>query len=195
MTVLPTSICLPWVVSLPGRSLSPANLIPIHSRSSSSNRRSAVRLGTTPTGNFPVSPLSSQPGRHLLDGTTRVFLAGLLFPLTGIITAAFLTRRLGAEDYGLLVLSTTLFAWIELTINALFSRATIKFVGKSTDWLPIGTTVIRLHLLAGIGGGLLLGLLAFPLALLFDEPVLAPYLALYALQVPISSLSQGHQIF
>jgi O-antigen/teichoic acid export membrane protein len=116
-----------------------------------------------------------------------------LFPLTGIITAAFLTRRLGAEGYGLLVLSTTLFAWIELTINALFSRATITFVGQSTNWLPIGTTVIRLHLLAGIGGGLLLGLLAFPMALLFDEPVLAPYLALYALQVPISSLSQGHQ--
>ena len=140
-----------------------------------------------------MSPLSSQPGRHLLDGTARVFLAGLLFPLTGIITAAFLTRRLGAEGYGLLVLSTTLFVWIELTINALFSRATIKFVGEAKDWHAIGMTVIRLHLLAGIGGGLLLGLLAFPLAWLFDEPALAPYLALYALQVPISSLSQGHQ--
>jgi O-antigen/teichoic acid export membrane protein len=140
-----------------------------------------------------VSPVSAQPGRHLLDGTARVFLAGLLLPLTGIITAAFLTRRLGAEGYGLLVLSTTLFVWVELTINALYSRATIKFVGEAKDWLPIGTTVIRLYLLAGIGGGLLLGLLAFPVAWLVDEPVLAPYLALYALQVPISSLSQGHQ--
>ena len=140
-----------------------------------------------------MSPLSSHSGRHLLDGTARVFLAGLLLPLTGFITAAFLTRRLGTEGYGLLVLSTTLFVWIELTINALFSRATIKFVGEAKDWLPIGTTVIRLHLLAGIGGGLILGLLAFPLAWLFDEPALAPYLALYALQVPISSLSQGHQ--
>lgn len=140
-----------------------------------------------------MSPLSSQAGRHLLDGTARVFLAGLLFPLTGIITAAFLTRRLGADGYGLLVLSTMLFMWIEFTINALFSRATIKFVGEAKDWLPVGTTVIRLHLLAGIGGGLLLGLLAFPFAWLFNEPVLAPYLALYALQLPISSLSQGHQ--
>lgn len=140
-----------------------------------------------------MSPLSSQAGRHLLDGTARVFLAGLLLPLTGIITAAFLTRRLGADGYGLLVLSTTLFVWIELTINALFSRATIKFVGEAKDWLPVGATVIRLHLLAGIGGAVLLGLLAFPLAWLFNEPVLAPYLALYALQVPISSLSQGHQ--
>ncbi len=122
-----------------------------------------------------------------------MFLAGLLLPLTGIITAAFLTRRLGTEGYGLLVLSTTLFVWIELTINALFSRATIKFVGEAKDWLPIATTVIRLHLLAGIGGGLLLGMLSFPLAWLFNEPSLAPYLALCALHVPISSLSQGHQ--
>jgi O-antigen/teichoic acid export membrane protein len=122
-----------------------------------------------------------------------VFLAGLLLPLTGIITAAFLTRRLGADGYGLLVLATTLFGWLEFSINSVFSRATIKFVGEAKDWRPVGTTVIRLHVLAGVGGGLLLGLLSFPLAWLFHEPLLAPYLALYALHLPISSLSQGHQ--
>ncbi len=140
-----------------------------------------------------MSTLYSHPGHHLLDGTARVFLAGLLLPLTGIITAAFLTRRLGTDGYGLLVLSTTLFIWIEVTINAFFSRATIKFVGEAKDWLPVGATVLRLHLLAGIGGGLLLGLLAFPLAWMFSEPSLALYLGLYALHIPISSLSQGHQ--
>lgn len=140
-----------------------------------------------------MSPLSSQHGRHLLDGTARVFLAGLLLPLTGIITAAFLTRRLGADGYGLLVLSATLFGWIELSINSFFSRATIKFVGEAKDWRPVGTTVIRLHVLAGVIGGLLLGLLSFPLAWFLHEPLLAPYLALYALHIPISSLSQGHQ--
>ena len=146
-----------------------------------------------PARHCVVSPLSSQPGRHLVDGTARVFLAGLLFPLTGIITAAFLTRRLGADGYGLLVLSTTLFAWIELCINPFFSRATIKFVGEAKDWRPIGATVVRLQLLAGVGGGLLLGLLSFPLARLFGEPLLAPCLALYALHVPIGTLSQAHQ--
>ena len=140
-----------------------------------------------------MSPLSSQPGRHLLDGTARVFLAGLLLPLTGIITAAFLTRRLGSDGYGLLVLSTTLFGWIEFSINSFFSRATIKFVGEAKDWRPVGSTVIRLHVLTGIGGGLLLGLLSFPLSWMLHEPLLAPYLALYALHLPISSLSQGHQ--
>jgi len=140
-----------------------------------------------------LSPLSSQPGRHLFDGTVRVFLAGLLFPLTGLITAAFLTRRLGTDGYGLLVLSATLFGWVELGINSFFARPTIKFIGEAKNWLPVGSTVIRLHVWAGIGGGMLLVLLSFPLAWLLDEPLLAPYLALYALHIPISSLAQAHQ--
>jgi O-antigen/teichoic acid export membrane protein len=136
---------------------------------------------------------SSQPGRHLVDGTVRVFLAGLLFPLTGIITAAFLTRRLGPEGYGLLVLSATLVVWIELGINSFFARATIKFVAEAEDWRPIGVTVSRLHFLVGVGGALLLAILAFPLAEVLNEPVLAPYLCLYALHIPLTGLAQGYQ--
>jgi O-antigen/teichoic acid export membrane protein len=45
--------------------------------------------------------LSSQPGRHVLDGTIRVFLAEALLLPTGLLTTAFLTRRLGPEGYGL----------------------------------------------------------------------------------------------
>jgi O-antigen/teichoic acid export membrane protein len=123
----------------------------------------------------------------------RVFLAGLLFPLTGIITAAFLTRRLGPEGYGLLVLSATLVVWIELGINSFFARATIKFVAEAEDWRSIGVTVSRLQFLAGLGGGLLLTLLAFPLAAFLNEPVLAPYLCLYSLHIPLTGLAQGYQ--
>jgi O-antigen/teichoic acid export membrane protein len=136
---------------------------------------------------------SSQQGRHLVDGTVRVFLAGLLFPLTGIITAAFLTRRLGPEGYGLLVLSATLVVLIERAINSFFARATIKFVAEAEDWRPIGITVSRLHFLVGVGGALLFSLLAFPLAEAFHEPVLAPYLCLYSLHIPLTGLAQGYQ--
>ncbi|MDT3776281.1 oligosaccharide flippase family protein [Nitrospira sp. MA-1] len=128
-----------------------------------------------------------------MDGTVRVFLAGLLFPLTGLITAGFLTRRLGTDGYGLLVLSATLFGWVELGINSFFARPAIKFIGEAKNWLPVGSTLIRLQFVAGVVGGVLLGLLAFPLAWLLDEPLLAPYLALFALHIPISSLTQAHQ--
>ena len=140
-----------------------------------------------------MSLFSSQQGRHLVDGTVRVFLAGLLFPLTGIITAAFLTRRLGPEGYGLLVLSATLVVLIERGINSFFARATIKFVAEAEDWRPIGITVSRLHFLVGVGGALLFSLLAFPLAEALHEPALAPYLCLYSLHIPLTGLAQGYQ--
>jgi len=123
----------------------------------------------------------------------RVFLAGLLFPLTGIITAAFLTRRLGPEGYGLLVLSATIVGWLELSINSFFARATIKFVAEAEDWRSIGVTVSRLHFLAGVGGALLLVLLAIPLAGALNEPALASYLCLYSLHIPLIGLAHGYQ--
>lgn len=140
-----------------------------------------------------MSQISTSSDRHLLDGTARVFLASLLLPVTGIVTAAFLTRRLGTDGYGLLVLATTIAVWVELIITASLNRSSIKFVGEARDWLPVGSTVIRLHILAGIGGGLLLGGLAVPLSRLFAEPELALCLVLYAVQLPISCLSYGHQ--
>ncbi|MGH7232142.1 MAG: lipopolysaccharide biosynthesis protein, partial [Nitrospiraceae bacterium] len=93
-----------------------------------------------------MSALSSQPGRHLLDGSIRVLLAEALFPLTALMTAAILTRRLGPEGYGLLVLTATLVAWVEWTINSMFSRAIITFVGQAKDWRPVGSNLVRLHL-------------------------------------------------
>jgi len=55
-----------------------------------------------------MSPPSLQPGRHVLDGTIRVFLAEALLLPTGLLTTAFLTRRLGPEGYGLFLLAAPL---------------------------------------------------------------------------------------
>jgi len=140
-----------------------------------------------------MNPMITHPGRHTLDGTVRVFLAEALLLPTGLITAAFLTRRLGPEHYGLFVLAVTLVAWIEWGITSIFSRAAIKFVGESEDWRPVGTTLMRLHLAASAGAMLLLWLLAIPIAGWLNEPVLAPYLCLFALDIPLHSLSQAHR--
>jgi O-antigen/teichoic acid export membrane protein len=137
-------------------------------------------------------PASSHLGRHILDGTIRGFLAEALFPLTGIVTAAFLTRRLGTDGYGLLVLAATVASWVDWTIGSLFARATIKLIGEAEDWRPVGATVMRLHLVWGCSAALLLCLVAVPLAALLQEPVLALYLALFALDIPISNVARVH---
>jgi O-antigen/teichoic acid export membrane protein len=140
-----------------------------------------------------LTPPFSHPGRHLLGGTIRVFLAEALFPLTALITTAFLTRRLGPEGYGLLVLTATLVVWVEVSIDSLFSRAFIKFVGNAEDWRPIGSAVARLHFITGGSATVLLVLLSVPLAQLLNEPVLAGYLCLFALNIPLASLAQAHR--
>lgn len=136
---------------------------------------------------------SSSSTRHTVDGTIRVFLAEALILPIGIITAAFLTRRLGPEGYGLFTLAAILVAWVEWSIASIFARATIKFIAEAEDWRPVGATVIRLHLAASAGAALLLWLLAVPIAMLLSEPVLATYLRLFAFNIPLFSLAHVHR--
>ena len=133
------------------------------------------------------------PGHHLVQGAVLVFLAEALLPLTGIVTASFLTRSLGAGNYGLLTLSATLIAWVEFAAVSLFARATIKIVGDARDWRPIGAAVLRLHVFVSMGALAVCWTLAKPCAALLGEPALAAYLALYALDLPIFALANCHR--
>ena len=142
----------------------------------------------------PPATFRSHPGHHMLDGGIRVLLAEALFPLTGVLTVVFLTRRLGPEGYGVLVLSTTVIALLEWTINSFFARATIKFVSEAPDWRPVGSRLVRLHFMSSVGGMLLIWLLAVPLtASLSEPPTFAGYLCLFALDMPLFSLAQSHR--
>jgi len=140
-----------------------------------------------------MNPSHSHPVRHIVDGTIWVFLAEALLIPTGFIITVFLTRRLGPEDYGLFTLAATLVIWIESSIVSLFSHTTVKFVGQAEDWRPVGATVAQLHLAVSVGAAFLLWLLAPPVATLLNEPVLATYLRLFALDIPLYSLARAHR--
>ena len=106
----------------------------------------------------------------MLDGTIRVFLAEALILPTGLLTAAFLTRRLGPEGYGLLTLVATIVSWVEWSITSVFARAAVKFVGEAQDWRPVGATVLRLHIMMSGGAVVVLWCLAVPIVSLLDAP-------------------------
>ncbi|MDR7418069.1 MAG: oligosaccharide flippase family protein [Armatimonadota bacterium] len=131
--------------------------------------------------------------RHLLDGATRVFLGEALFFPTGLLVVAFLTRRLGPEGYGVLALTMAPVLWIEWSVAALFSRATVKLAGDAEDWRPVGAAIVRLHLAAGVLAGVLLAAFAGPVAALLGEPALAGYLRLFALDVPLMTVIHAHR--
>jgi O-antigen/teichoic acid export membrane protein len=129
----------------------------------------------------------------LFKGTVAVLLAEATLVPTGLLITAFLTRRLGPSDYGLFALAASLVAWVEWALASAFSRAAIHFVGSAVDWRPVGATVVRLYLVASLAAMVLFWVLASPIADLLAESVLATYLRLFALDLPIYGLAQAHR--
>lgn len=135
----------------------------------------------------------SRAFRHTANGTLWGFLAEALILPTGLITAVYLTRKLGPEGYGLFTLAATLAGWIAFTATSWSSRAAIKFVSEADDWRPIGATILRLHLACGVAAALILWLAAEPIAALLGEPKLTVYLKLFALEPLLYILAWAHR--
>jgi O-antigen/teichoic acid export membrane protein len=131
--------------------------------------------------------------RHTLVGSVRVFLGESLLIPTGLLTAAYLARRLGPEGYGLFAVAAALVAWIEWSLAALFSRASVKFVADVRDWRPIGSTILSVHVFVSVAAALLLWLAAPPLAAFLGTPAIAGYLRVFALDIPLFSMAQAHR--
>ena len=140
-----------------------------------------------------MNPSSISTGRHLLSGTFTIFFAETLILPTGFVTAVFLARQLGPVNYGLFALVSMVVIWIEWSSPALFAHTTIKFVGETSDWRPIGTTVTRLHLMISSSVAVLLWLLSSPLSYLFKEPAISHYLKIFAIDIPIFSLASANR--
>ncbi|HEY8665185.1 MAG TPA: oligosaccharide flippase family protein, partial [Tepidisphaeraceae bacterium] len=139
----------------------------------------------------PAAPPAS--ARHAIDGTLRVFLAeALIFP-TGLIIQSFLTRKFGPTGYGLFFIAFTIIAWIEWSLMAVFSRATIRAVADCEDWRPVARTTMRLHLICSTVAMLAVMLLASRIAKAMDKPALTLCLRIYALEIPLFSLAQAHR--
>lgn len=126
---------------------------------------------------------------NMVTGTISIFLADMLILPVGFITVVFLARQLGPIDFGLFALALRLITWMEWTATSAFAGATVKFVSQEVDWQAVATTVLRLHLMVGSGLAVLLWLLSSPLSRLFNEPAMANYLRLFAVDIPIFSLA------
>lgn len=132
-------------------------------------------------------------GRQVFSGTAQLFLAdALLFP-TGLLTAAFLSRQLEPDGYGLFTLAATIISWVEWCTGSMLFRTTIKLISEADDWRPVGTTVLQQHLFIGGAASLGVCVLALPIAQLMNEASLAWYLQLFALQILLFNLSRAHR--
>ena len=131
--------------------------------------------------------------RELLGGSARVFVAESIALPAGLITAAFLARRLGPGGYGVFTLTMAIVAWVEWTLASLLARAAVKVISDADDWRPAAAAALRFYAASGVIGFLALWLAAGPLERLMHEPGLARHVRLIAFDVPLFMLSQAHQ--
>ncbi|MFL5495216.1 MAG: lipopolysaccharide biosynthesis protein [Gemmatimonadales bacterium] len=135
----------------------------------------------------------ARTGRHVLLGGVRVLLAESLLIPTGLLTAAYLARRLGPDGYGVFTVAAAVVAWVEWSLTALFSRAAVRFVADAVDWRQIGATIVSVQLVLATAAALVLVVLAGPVAALLGTPALAGPLRLFAADVPLFCLAQAHR--
>ena len=132
---------------------------------------------------------------HLAVGTLQGLVASAVSLPTGILTAAFLTRQLGPERYGLLSVSVTIVVWIQITISMGFSRGAVKFVSAATDWQSVATKFLQCQLLVSLASAAVLVAVAPVVASWLKAAELSTYLRLFSLAIPIATLGFIHQSF
>lgn len=125
--------------------------------------------------------------RHTAVGTLQGFIASALSLPTGLLTAGFLTRKLGPEGYGLLTVTASTIVLIETITTLGFRNTAVKLVAEAEDWKGPASRALQAQLLVSLGAAALLVAFAPALALWFDSPELPNYLRLYALDIPISA--------
>lgn len=122
-----------------------------------------------------------------------MFAAELLLLPTGLVTAGFLTRQLGAEAYGLFTLTATIVGWLQWIVNAIVARSGQRMVARTEHWRPVAAEVVRLQFGIGavLGGVLLLG--APHLAKALEQPLLTTPLRILSLDLPLYALACGYR--
>lgn len=145
-----------------------------------------------PELNASSNALPKTPGSEFLEGSLKLGFAQLVTLTSGFLTAFFLTRWLEPNGYGLYSLAVNLVIFVEQIIMAMFLRPSIKHVADAHDPIPVAATVIRLFACLGFGGAVAVALSANSLSKLFSEPGISTLLPLLAIEIALSSWSQGH---
>lgn len=145
------------------------------------------------TATLPVTRLPQ--GRRMAEGAAKVLAADALVVPTGVLAAAFLTRSLGPELYGLFTVAASIVLWVETAATMLLSRTAVKFVAETDDWVMVAARLNRVQIGVSLAAMGLLMAAAPVIATWLHSPSLGPLLRLLALDIPIFALAALHRAF
>ncbi|MFC1485938.1 lipopolysaccharide biosynthesis protein [Candidatus Latescibacterota bacterium] len=126
---------------------------------------------------------------HTTVGTFQGFIATTLCLPTGILTAAFLSRNLGPENYGIFTVASTIIIYIEATITMGFRRTAEKFVAQEADWQGVASRLLQVQLMCGLGAFLALMAFAPFIASWLATDELTTHLRLFSLKIPMFAVA------
>jgi O-antigen/teichoic acid export membrane protein len=146
----------------------------------------------THRSNYPTSQVANHV-IHLALGSLQGLIGAAICLPTGLVTAAFLARQLGPEDYGLLTVAATIVGLIEISITLGFCRSAEKFVSQSEDWHSVASKFLQFQLLIAVTVSLILAAVAPVLGSLLNSFEMTLFLRVYSLVIPISSMVEIHK--
>ncbi len=130
---------------------------------------------------------------HTISGTVQGFLAGLISLPTGVVTAGFLSRNLGPENYGLLTVAASIVLTVEVIVTVGFCRTAVKFVSESDDWEKSASAILHTQFIVSLVAAAGLFVAAPFFASMLNAEALTFYLRLFSLDIPFFALSNVHQ--
>ena len=130
---------------------------------------------------------------HVTVGSFQNFLGMAICLPTGLLTAGFLSRKLGPGDYGTLTLTVTIVFLIEMALTSGFKRSSEKLIAENIDWENIAGKALQTQLILAIITVCLLFLISPILASLLNAPEISYYLRVYAVYLPIGGLVGVYQ--
>ncbi len=137
-------------------------------------------------------PAPPQPG--IARATVFGFIAeAMVFP-AGLVTAAYLTRSLGAAQYGQLSLIYAVLSPVVWLASSTFAgRTGLTLLADARDWRPMAATLLRANVVLGLGSMLLFLALAPWFATVLGSPDLAPFLWVAAVEIVLMPITRIHR--
>jgi PST family polysaccharide transporter len=111
-----------------------------------------------------------------------------------LITATYLTRTLGAVEYGqisLVYAASAPVMWLASTTFA--GRAAVKLIADADDWRAMAAALLRANALVGLLATVLFALAVPMLGSVFKQPALTPYLWLAACEISLMPITRLHR--
>jgi O-antigen/teichoic acid export membrane protein len=109
--------------------------------------------------------------------------------LLSLVLMGYLTRRLGAAEYGRYAVAVVLMNWLTITIAVATGGATVRLVAGKENGIRYGVSMLQMVAVLSTALAVVIALAAQPLADLLRSPGIAPLLRILSADFAIGSVA------